>query len=144
MRYSVNIPRLKGSGNDLWNARTGYNHYMRILFVVDARSPIAMNWIRHFIERGDKQSSPVDEIYIASTFACSVDFPIKRLEVIPVAFSSVKRSSQRPGGASSRTLSLRTAIRQWFGPLTIRRASQHLRRYINGVKPDLIHAMRIP
>jgi len=117
---------------------------MKLLFVVDARSPIALNWIHHFIERGDKRSSPVDEIYIASTFACGLNLPIKRLEIIPVAFSSVKRSSQRPSSASSRTLSLRTAIRQWFGPLTVRRAAQRLRGFIEEVKPDLIHAMRIP
>ena len=118
---------------------------MKILYVVDARSPIATNWIRHFAEgRGDKRSSPVDEIHIASTFQCSLDFPIKSLEITPVAFSSVKKPSQRPGTASARTVNLRTAIRQWFGPLTIRRASQRLRRYINEVKPDLIHAMRIP
>ena len=61
-----------------------------------------------------------------------------------MAFSSVKRSSQRPGTAAARTLSLRTAIRHWFGPLTIRRAAQRLREYIGRVQPDLIHAMRIP
>jgi len=110
---------------------------MKLLFVVDARSPIALNWIRHFIERGD-------EIYIASTFACKLDFPIKRLETIPVAFSSVKKSSQRAGVASSRTVGLRTAIRQWFGPLTIRRAAQRLRGFTEEVKPDLVHAMRVP
>ena len=117
---------------------------MKLLFVIDARSPIALNWVRYFVERGDKRSSPVDEIYIASTFACSVDFPIKRLEIIPVAFSSVKKSSQRPSSASSRTLSLRTAIRQWFGPLTVRRAAQRLHGFIEEVQPDLVHAMRIP
>jgi glycosyltransferase involved in cell wall biosynthesis len=110
---------------------------MKILYVVDARSPIASNWIRHFANRGE-------EIYIASTFQCELDFPIKRLELTPVAFSSVKKSSQRPGTASARTMGLRTAIRQWFGPLTIRRASQRLRGFIEEVKPDIIHAMRIP
>ena len=110
---------------------------MRILFVVDGRSPIAINWIRHFAERGD-------EIYIASTFACFVDLPINGLEITPVAFSALKKPSQRPGSASSRTLSLRTVIRQWFGPLTIRRSSQRLRAFIERVRPDLIHAMRIP
>jgi glycosyltransferase involved in cell wall biosynthesis len=110
---------------------------MKILYVVDARSPIATNWIRHFAERGD-------EIHIASTFQCELDFPIKSLELTPVAFSSVKKVSQRPGTASARTVSLRTAIRHWFGPLTVRRASQRLREYIDRVQPDLIHAMRIP
>lgn len=110
---------------------------MRLLFVTDARSPIAVNWIRHFIEQGD-------EIFIASTFPCEWDLPIQRLEVFPVAFSSLKKSNQRPGSASSRTLSLRTKIRQWFGPLTLRRPAQRLRGFIEEVKPDLIHAMRIP
>jgi len=125
------------AGNDFHNAYDGYNHMMRLLFVVDARSPIAMNWIRHFIERGD-------EVHIASTFAVKLDVPIKRLEVFPVAFSSMKRSSQHPGAASARTLGLRTKIRQWFGPLTLRRSAQRLREFINEVKPDLVHAMRIP
>jgi glycosyltransferase involved in cell wall biosynthesis len=112
---------------------------MKILFVVDARSPIAQNWIRHFVERGD-------QVYIASTFACpaGVDFPIRGIEIIPVAFSALKKADQLPGSASARTLGLRTVFRQWFGPLTIRRAAQRLRGFIEQVKPDLIHAMRIP
>ena len=110
---------------------------MRYLFVVDGRSPIAINWIRHIAESSD-------EIYIASTFACLVDLPINGLEITPVAFSALKKSTQRPGSASSRTLRLRTIIRQWFGPLTIRPASQRLAIFIERVKPDLIHAMRIP
>lgn len=114
-----------------------YNPSMKILYVVDARSPIALNWIRHFIERGD-------EIYIASTFATTADLPVKRMETIPVAFSGLKKATQRPGAASARTLSLRTVIRQWFGPLTIRRAANQLRAFIDEAQPDLIHAMRIP
>jgi glycosyltransferase involved in cell wall biosynthesis len=112
---------------------------MKILFVIDARSPIAQNWIRHFVQRGD-------QVFIASTFACpaGVDFPISGVEIIPVAFSALKKADQHPGSASARTLGLRTVFRQWFGPLTIRRAAQQLRGFIEQVKPDLIHAMRIP
>jgi glycosyltransferase involved in cell wall biosynthesis len=112
---------------------------MRLLFVADGRSPIAQNWIRYFIERGD-------EVYLASTFACrnEIDFPLNGLEIIPVAFSEFRKETQRPGTAPARTVGLRTAIRQWLGPLTIRRAAQRLRGFIERVKPDLIHAMRIP
>jgi len=110
---------------------------MKILYVADGRSPIAQNWIRHFVERGD-------EIHLASTFACILDFPVSGLEITPVAFSGARKVTQRPGTASARTVGLRTAIRQWFGPFTIRRASQRLREYIERVKPDLVHAMRIP
>lgn len=117
---------------------------MRLLFVADGRSPIAQNWIRHFTERGDKRSSPVDEVYLASTFACSLDFPLNELEVIPVAFSGFKKAAERPGTAPARTVSLRTAIRQWFGPLTIRHAANRLHSFIERVQPDLVHAMRIP
>ena len=131
-------------------ARASFNgqsdlQIMKILFVVDARSPIALNWIRYFAGRGD-------EIYIASTFACLVDLPVNGLEITPVAFSALKKLSQRPGSTSSRMLrlssaqamGLRTMIRQWFGPLTVRHASKRLRAFIERVKPDLIHAMRIP
>lgn len=117
---------------------------MRILFVADGRSPIAQNWIRYFAER--------DEIYLASTFDCSVDFPLAGFEFTPVAFSGTRKSNQNPGAASSRmlrlgsaqALGLRTAIRHFLGPLTIPRASKRLRGFIERVQPDLIHAMRIP
>jgi glycosyltransferase involved in cell wall biosynthesis len=110
---------------------------MKILYVADGRSPIAQDWIRHFVERGD-------EVYLASTFACSLDFPVRELEITPVAFSSVKKVTQRPGTAPARTMGLRTAIRQWFGPFTIRRAADRLRGFVEKVKPDIVHAMRIP
>ncbi len=109
---------------------------MRILFVADGRSPITLNWLRHWVERGD-------EVFLASTFPCSPEIPVSRLEVVPVAFSGAG------GGEGSRLrraggLHLRTAIRQWFGPLTIRRASRRLRSLIEEVRPDLVHAMRVP
>jgi glycosyltransferase involved in cell wall biosynthesis len=112
---------------------------MKILFVADGRSPTAQNWIRHFVERGD-------DVFLASTFHCELDFPIKRLEVTPVAFSAVKRQSLTPAqrSASSRSLGLRTLIRQWLGPLTISRSARKLRAFIEEVQPDIVHAMRIP
>jgi glycosyltransferase involved in cell wall biosynthesis len=110
---------------------------MRILFVADGRSPISQNWIRYFVDRGD-------EVYLASTFQCELDFPVKRLEYTPVAFSSVKRQATRPGGGSTRSLGLRTRIRQWLGPLTVRFSAKKLQAFIDEVKPDLVHALRVP
>jgi hypothetical protein len=110
---------------------------MKILFVADGRSPIAQNWIRYFAERGD-------EVYLASTFACDVDFPLKRLEFTPVAFSAVKKQTSPPGSGSSHTLGLRTLIRQWIGPLTIPRSARKLRAFIQDVQPDIVHALRVP
>jgi glycosyltransferase involved in cell wall biosynthesis len=114
-----------------------YNHLMRLLFVTDARSPISRNWMKYFVERGD-------EVFVATTFDCELDFPVKRLEFTPVAFSAAKKRTSAPSSASSRTLSLRTKIRQWLGPLTIPAAAPKLRAFIKEVQPDLIHAMRVP
>lgn len=110
---------------------------MRLLFVTDARSPISRNWIRYFVERGD-------EVFIASTFDCELDFPVKRLEFTPVAFSAAKKRTSAPSTASSRTLGLRTKIRQLLGPLTLPAAARKLRAFIQEARPDLVHALRIP
>lgn len=126
----LTILRLNWTGNV-------YNHEMRLLFVTDARSPISRNWMRYFVERGD-------EIFVASTFECELDFPVKRLEFTPVAFSAAKKRTSPPSSASSRTLGLRTVIRQWIGPLTIPAAARRLRKFIKEVQPDLVHAMRVP
>jgi glycosyltransferase involved in cell wall biosynthesis len=45
-------------------------------------------------------------------------------------------------GASS--LKLRTAVRQWLGPMTLHRAAKRLRQVIDRVQPDILHAFRIP
>ncbi len=110
---------------------------MRLLFVTDARSPISKNWMRFFIERGD-------EVFIATTFDCDSDLAPMRMEFTPVAFSGAKKRSAAPSSASSRTLSLRTKIRQWLGPVTVPAAARKLRAFIQEVQPDIVHAMRIP
>jgi glycosyltransferase involved in cell wall biosynthesis len=115
---------------------------MRILFVADGRSPIALNWIRHWVERGD-------EVFLASTFPCKIEMPLAGLRITPVAFSGAK-SAPRPGAVKkgglwgARTLGLRTVIRQFLGPLTIPRAAPALRRFVEETAPDLVHALRIP
>jgi glycosyltransferase involved in cell wall biosynthesis len=112
---------------------------MRLLFVADGRSPIAQNWIRYFVERGD-------EVYLASPFACAPDFPLAGLEITPVAFSGMIKASGNSQKSSYRGLRLGPvgAVRNFLGPLTVSRASKRLRGYIQKVKPDLVHAMRIP
>ena len=121
-----------------------HNIHMRLLFVADGRSPIALNWIRYFVERGD-------EVHLASTFACRPDLELKGLDIVPVAFSGTKRPSaahaSRPASArvlslsrtlrlgSAQALGLRTAIRHFLGPLTIARSAKNLKAVIARVKP---------
>jgi len=110
---------------------------MRVLFVADGRSPIALNWIRYFVERGD-------DVFLASTFACSPGMPLSGLEITPVAFSGTNKSKRASSGSSSLGIGWRTAVRRTLGPLTVARASRRLRAVADRVRPDLVHAMRIP
>ncbi|MFL7892229.1 MAG: glycosyltransferase family 4 protein [Anaerolineales bacterium] len=117
---------------------------MRILYVCDGRSPIAMNWIAYFVERGD-------EIHLASTFNLPPHPEFASVTFIPVAFSQFKENqSQREREHKesilwkSSLVNLRTAVRRIVAPLTIQTAANKLASLITEIEPDLVHAMRIP
>jgi hypothetical protein len=116
---------------------------MRLLFVADGRSPIALNWISYFVETGH-------EVHLASTHPCQPELRLDSLHVIPVAFSGAAGLAAQPaaaGGGGVRRLlpvGLRTAIRQWAGPLSLSGAARRLAELVARVQPDLVHAMRIP
>ena len=114
---------------------------MRLTFIADGRSPIARNWIRYFIEHGS-------EVHLISTSFCSEIRGLKSLHVVPVAFSGLRRQgrSSEGGGAltSARTIGLRTFIRHWLGPATIGGSARKVSSLVSEIKPDLVHAMRIP
>jgi glycosyltransferase involved in cell wall biosynthesis len=118
---------------------------MRLLFIADGRSPIANNWINYFVERGD-------EVHLVSTFDCIPEYELESYNFIPVAYSQVKkRTTQVKGNStyqgflwSSSFVNLRTSVRRYLAPLTIPTATDKLRKLINRIQPDLIHAMRIP
>jgi glycosyltransferase involved in cell wall biosynthesis len=116
---------------------------MRILFVVDARSPISINWIEYFIKK-DYQ------VHIVSTYPSNPIPGAAAFEVVPVAFSGVSPVS-KPGDVrktaglmGGTTIKLRTVLRQWLGPLTLTPAARKLSRIVEEIQPDLLHAMRIP
>jgi hypothetical protein len=126
---------------------------MRLLFVADGRSPIARNWMAHFIEAGH-------EVHLLSTFAGHPWSGLASLHTVPVAFSGFIKARDRPriqtegvrsGGSSrsspfggARLIQFRSAVRHWFGPSTIARAARQAQQVFRSVQPDLVHAMRIP
>ena len=119
---------------------------MRLLFVADGRSPIALNWIDYFLRQEE-------QVHLVSTFPCAADPRLASFTCIPVAFSELKKTPSRSGAAASRparslwgasAVRLRTLARQWLGPLTLSRSAQRLRVVIDQLQPDLVHAMRIP
>jgi glycosyltransferase involved in cell wall biosynthesis len=128
---------------------------VRLFFVADGHSPIALNWIRYFVESGH-------EVHLATTYPASPDLALASLTEVPVAFSGAARSQDPedrlgPRGAASqarragfapwhgaRTLPLRILLRHWLGPRTVPAAARRLRLAIQASRPDLVHALRIP
>ena len=112
---------------------------MRILFVADGRSPIAINWISYFVEAGH-------EVLLASTYPCRPNLGLASMRVLPLPFSSPGESGGGGSWGARRWLGVgwRTRARQWLVPLTLARVAQPLHEMIEHLKPDLVHAMRIP
>lgn len=113
---------------------------MRILYIADGRSPIAINWIKYFVQQGD-------EVHLATTFPSQPELNLASLAFVPLAFSSAKAAGdpgKRRGIWGAGLVGLRTKVRQWLGPFTIPAAGRQIRMLIEDIRPDLVHAMRIP
>ena len=124
---------------------------MRILFIADGRSPIALNWIAHFVDQGQ-------EVHLVSTFPCEPAMRLASLHCVPVAFSQMKATRGEGKGIRGRGagekgrgvllealgVRMRTVLRQAFGVMTIPQAARRLRPIIAAIQPDFVHAMRIP
>jgi glycosyltransferase involved in cell wall biosynthesis len=127
---------------------------MKICFVADARSPIALNWIAHFIQ-------PRFQVHVISTYPCSGGaLPGAEVHQAPGAFSSYSGASRgaesdlatrRRAGLSglarlrSNALAkLSLATQHWLLPFDLTKQVQKVSELIDRVSPDLVHAMRIP
>lgn len=112
---------------------------MRLLFVADGRSSIALQWIEYF-------TKSKHEVHLVSTFTCQPDLKLTSLHIVPVAFSRLAGdgTSARRGLRGLAPVGLRTQLRGWLGPLTLGAAARQLSEIVAEIKPDLVHAMRIP
>jgi glycosyltransferase involved in cell wall biosynthesis len=119
---------------------------MKLLYVVDGRSPIALNWIRYFL-------NDEHEVHIASMYPCRPDLELASLTIIPVAFSGAvgaEGQGVKRRGVRERILrkiatpNVRTWLRQRFVPQSLPKAASQLQSLIDSLQPDIVHAMRIP
>lgn len=109
------------------------------MFVADGRSPIALGWITPWVELGH-------EVHLISSYPCNPDLDLASLEVIPIAFSKAASGAgeKRPVPGGNQGIRALTKIRQWLGPLTVSTAANQAMKVIDSVRPDLVHALRIP
>jgi hypothetical protein len=116
---------------------------MEILYIADGRSPTALSWISYFIKAGHA-------VHLVSTYPCEVVSGAALQFVIPLALSSFYGETTPVGkwrmGLLRKLLPVRvrTIIRQMAVPFSFSQAVTRLKGIIARVRPELIHAMRIP
>lgn len=121
---------------------------MHILLVADGRSPIARRWAESLIALQHRVS-------LISTFPCNSIPGVDQVYVLPVAFGALSGSQVSTG---SHTGQEQTSVRRnvgrfrnmlmtgryWFGPLTTHFYRSQFLNLVNALKPDIVHALRIP
>ncbi len=117
---------------------------MKLLFVCDITSIHAGKWVRFFIQRGHEATVYSTTFAPASFEGCAVhhdqpqprergtDFP--RLASLAARFPSVERSLEEFHIARSK--------RRWLAE--VQRLAPRVRELVRTIKPDAIHALRIP
>jgi hypothetical protein len=117
---------------------------MRFLFVADGRSPIALSWLHHWVRTGH-------QVHLVSTFPCEPPPELVSFTVIPTAFGRMARG---PGnnkveltytsGLIGRYRALLRMVRYVLGPLTLPSHQKRFRTLVEEIRPDIVHALRIP
>lgn len=116
---------------------------MHLLLVADGRSPITRRWIQN-------ASSPDTMITLISTYPCVPFEGVEAMMVMPVAFAGFSGSQAGSGsrsqkkGAVSRFRPFLQKLRYRLGPLTLPARGRAFARLIDQLKPDVVHALRIP
>ena len=116
---------------------------MKILYLADGRSPTAIHWIKYFVDQSHS-------CHLVSLFPCQPDIKLASLKINPLRFSGAIGNRQAEDGVKTKFLKrmappkLRTWIRQRFVPGSIPKAVPSLHSLIQELKPDIVHAMRIP
>ena len=117
---------------------------MRILFVADGRSPTAINWLRHWIETGN-------EVHLVSTFPCNSLAGLASFHILPVAFGGMASGQVEKSGNAARRSGPISYLRSWLrtlryylGPLGLPFYQRRYRTLVTELRPELVHALRIP
>jgi len=118
---------------------------MRLVFIADGRSPIAQNWIGGLAAAGF-------EVHLISTTQADWDAPLAGRHMVSVAYSGLAKPL-RPGNvpaagrglaSGAGAMNVRAAARKWIGPWLLDKPAAQIRRIVEDIQPDLVHAMRIP
>jgi glycosyltransferase involved in cell wall biosynthesis len=121
-----------------------------ILVIADGRSTTARSWIVNLQALGY-------DVSLVSTYPCDPPEDLREVLMLTVAFNKFaggadtgQRHNEKPNQVSTlRKLARRLSplvmrLRYVFGPLTLRAVAQPYRDFVDLIRPDLVHALRIP
>jgi glycosyltransferase involved in cell wall biosynthesis len=127
---------------------------MKICFIADGRSPIANNWITYFLQNGH-------QVHVLSTYPCAQEtYP--QASVQEITSSITRRAGNGPGrgqdvskapglltalvsrARNGRFADLTLAVHHRIESIEVGRRSKRLSALLGEIKPDLVHAMRLP
>jgi glycosyltransferase involved in cell wall biosynthesis len=119
---------------------------MRILLIADGRSPITKNWVRMLGE--DK-----NHLFLISTYPADPLPGIEEQFTLPIGFSQFAGSQVRHTEHAKQTLKSKAVAqlrpilmvaRAFITPLLLPRNQNAFLKIVDRVKPDIVHALRIP
>lgn len=120
---------------------------MHILLVADGRSPTALTYLRSLQALGMQVS-------LISTYPCNIPDGLFHFTVLPVALGRFAGSQTgTPANPEKKSVlrkiiaelrKLFTPFRYILGPLSIRFYSKRYQDLLKQIRPDLVHALRIP
>ncbi len=122
---------------------------MHILLIADGRSPITRRWIATVRALNHR-------ISLISSYPCERPAQVEDFYILPVAFGGLAPRQRQPESGSrtaaagsrpplvsaSKQLFLR--LRYLLGPLSVSAAAPRYRQLVASLRPDLIHALRVP
>jgi glycosyltransferase involved in cell wall biosynthesis len=120
---------------------------MNLLYVADGRSPTARSWITNVQKDGHLVS-------LISTYPCQELPGLVGFYILPVALSALASKRNEAGVATNRAGLTRRLIKTFrpnlvgmryaIGPLTLPFHRKKFLEIVEGLGPQLIHALRIP
>ena len=121
-----------------------YIAIMRLLFVADGRSPTTLSWLRYWIETGH-------QTHLVSTFPCEPPPGLASFDIIPVAFGRMAHGQTNNtvrtiymDGFVARFRDFLRSLRYILGPLSLSSHQTRFRTLVEEIRPNLVHALRIP
>lgn len=116
---------------------------MRIAFIADGRSPIALRWLESVKALGH-------EVILISSYPCKKPAFADEFHILPIGLSNIAAQGKKNSHSGWKRQLIRSFrgffqnLRYFFGPSSVQGKSKEYLDLLYRINPDLVHALRIP